>query len=98
MKLKEIVAGLVMTAEGSGKEHEKQLEHGLIVCVSVGKKTTRLKLKRKGSQPSVIEWNTVVDVWPYPVGPIAPESSEENGYGILQASWPTQGRLFDAGC
>jgi hypothetical protein len=98
MKLKEIVARLVEKAEQTGKDAEQVLEHGLVLCVNVSKKATVLKLKRRGSKPGLVEWNTVTGVWPYPIGPITPVAEEEKGYSILRASWPTQVRLINADC
>ena len=93
MSLKEIVGGMVMTSEVTGKLQERALEKGLILCVTVGKKITELKLKRRGSKPGLVEWRTVLEVWPYPVGEVSPVESVEAGYNVLAASWSTPARL-----
>jgi hypothetical protein len=95
MTLKTTVGGLMMTSEYSGKERETRLQRGLIISVLVGKKTTRLRLRRNDSKPSLAEWRTVLAALPYPIAPIEPEPLNENGVDVLQASWPTPVRLFD---
>lgn len=95
MSLKTTVEGLVITSEVLGKEREHRLERGLIIAVFVNRTVTRLRLKRFGIVPGRLEWNTVIDVWPYPVGVIVPEAAEENGFLMLQGSWPTPARLID---
>lgn len=98
MTLKETLAGALFVSETTGKEREIRLQRGLIISVCVGRKTTRLRLKRNGSRPSRTEWRTVLAAFPYPCEGIGAVIHETDAGEYLEASWPTPPRLLDAGC
>lgn len=94
-KLNTVVGQLVVQSERNGKEAEARLERGLVIGVTVGKKNTRLRLKRSGVYPSMAEWKTVVEVWPYPVGDVEPEKLVDGTLFMLAGAWPTPAKLMD---
>lgn len=88
------LAGLVSSAEFTGKRQEIKLERGLIVAVRVTAKSTRLEIRWNKGRPSLIEWQKVCAAWPYPVGEPVPVVGGDDGRGWLSAEWSTPVRLF----
>jgi hypothetical protein len=92
-KLNVVVGQLIAQSERNGKEAEARLERGLTIGVTVGKKNTRLRLKRSGVYPSDAEWKTVVRAWPYPVTTDLTEQLLDGSLHMLVGAWPTPAKL-----
>lgn len=89
MALKQTLYSMVISAQRTRAIQEIRLQRGLIVSVQVTPATTRLRLWRTGSRPSISEWRTVLNAWPYPVRLDEPADVDERGMHGLSGSWST---------
>jgi hypothetical protein len=103
MALKQTLAGLIRAATITHTVKEQRLERGLIVSIKVTAAKTQLQLWRTGTaRPSLAEWRTVLNAWPYPVRLDEPADVDERGMHGLSGSWQTptqpvtQQTFFDA--
>jgi hypothetical protein len=90
MALNKIINDLIAAATRTHTIREQRLERGLIVSVRVTNGKTQLQLWRTGTaRPSIAEWRTVLNAWPYPVRLDEPAKLDVRGMRGLSGSWPT---------
>ena len=87
--LKQTLYNLVVASQRNKTIQEIRLQRGLIVSVQVTPSTTRLRLWRTGTRPSIAEWRTVLNAWPYPARLDEPADVDERGLHGLSGSWAT---------
>lgn len=90
MSLVVTLAGLVAAAR-CGRPQRITLARSLRVDVRVTETETHLLLSRVGRRPSLAEWRTVIEAWPYRAPAVEPvECASRDGLRLgLRSAWLT---------
>lgn len=93
--LKLILRNLLKDAcAAKGIERKKTLEKGLTIRVVVSNMRVSLMLQRNNVLPAVLEWNTVLKHWPWPLPKEMPQPQERH-HGMLHGLTATWNLLPD---
>lgn len=89
MTLKTTIEHLITASEKTGNAQMISLQRGLLLSIQVTPHKTQLRLWRTTARPSIAEWRTVLNAWPYRVRLDEPAEIDERGLRGLSGSWQT---------
>ncbi len=92
MSLTTTITGLIDQAKQQPNQiREIRLKRGLILGLKWNRQYTTLRLSRNGgSSPSLVEWQTVINCWPYTIASddVQGPQLQDNGHALV-GRWPS---------